>query len=507
MRFEKGNDTPHISLRSPAWRVYGLPIFLSLICIFVEYKTNLIVYHTLTEFISVAIGLTAMTVAATTTHFTKNQFVIFIALAAGWCAFIDIAHILSYKKNLLPHGGGNLSTQLWICARFFQAVAFICSLYFLRNSLKIWIVNLGLFFVTLAIFIIIFSGHFPTTYIDNYGITWFKLYCEWGIILILVIGLILFWYEKALIVKELLFYISLSMITMILSNLALSDYKNIFGLENLAGQILRIFSIWFIYVALVEQTLRRPFAMLTRAATTYDHIPEPTFIVNSEGIISHANRAAGHLTNLKAEELIGLSSHDLFHNKSIKQKECLVCSQLPLIREKFIKEMEFRKGGWIECSLAPIDSIAFPNSWIQIIRNVTFRKAIEKEHKKLAFDLNERVKELKCLHQISNLIVFGDLSIEELLTKIVSLLPAAFQFPDYMGAKIESIWGEFNSDPQTEKLPFELVKEFTLDNGSHVKISVYYRMKPPVFKSIFLPEETALLESIATLLQYALPRL
>lgn len=507
MRVDRGAYTADTLVRLPLWRVYGIPLFLSLICILAEYKTNLLVFHTLTEFFSVFIGLTAMTVATTTTHFTKNQFVIFISLAAGWWSFIDIAHILAYKKSLLPHGGGNLSTQLWISARFFQAAAFLFSIYFFRHTLKIWIVNFGFFLITLIIFAAIFSGHFPTTYIDHYGVTWFKLYCEWGIILILIMALILFWYERAMMPKELLLYMCLSMITMIFSDLALSDYKNLFGLENVAGQILKIFSIWFIYVALVEQTLRRPFAMLTRAATTYDNIPDPTFIVNGEGIIHQANKAAGAFTHLKPEELVGLSSHTLFHDKSIKEQECPVCSNFPISKDKFIKEIKAGKRGWVECSLSPMDSVSFPNSWIQTIRNITSRKRVEKERKKLTYDLGERVKELQCLYQISNLIALSDLSVEELLTKTVNLLPDVFQFPECMAAKIESIWGEFYSDPKTKKLSYQLEKEFRIENGSLVKISVYYHTQPPVLKDIFLPEESAFLDSIATLLQDTLPRI
>lgn len=507
MRVDREAYAANVSVRSPLWRVYGIPLILSLICILAEYKTNLLVFHTLTEFFSVVIGLTAMTVAATTTHFTKNQFVIFISLAAGWWSFIDIAHILAYKKNLLPHGGGDLSTQLWISARFFQAAVFLFSIYFFRHTLRTWVVNLGFFLITLIIFTAIFSGHFPTTYIEHYGVTWFKLYCEWGVILILIIALILFWYERAMIPKELLFYMSLSMIAMILSDLALSDYKRLFGLEHVTGQIFKIFSIWFIYVALVEQTLRRPFAMLTRAATTYDNIPDPTFIVNGEGIIHQANKAAGTFTHLKPEELVGLSSHALFHNKSTEQKECPVCSHLPRSRDKFIKEIKTGKSGWVECSLSPMDSASFPNSWIQTIRNISSRKRVETEQKQLTYDLGERIKELQCLYQLSNLIALRDLGIEELLTKTANLLPAAFQFPECMAAKIESTWGEFYSDPKAKKLPYQLEKEFRIENGSLVKISVYYRVQPPIQKSIFLAEESALLDSIATLLQDALPRL
>lgn len=56
-------------------------------------------------------------------------------------------------------------------------------------------------------------------------------------------------------------------------------------------------------------------------------------------------------------------------------------------------------------------------------------------------DLGERVKELRCLYTISNLIALGKSSKEELLRGVVNALPKAFQFPEYMVATIESKWG------------------------------------------------------------------
>ncbi|WP_454782637.1 MASE3 domain-containing protein [Legionella sp. WA2022007384] len=510
MLIDRGHYAAYVAERSPTWRVFFPPAVLSLICILIEYKTSFLVFHVLVELISVFIALTAMTVAATTTQFTKNQFVVFISLAAGWCACIDIAHLLAYQgMNLLPRGGGNLSTQLWVSARIIQALSFLFAIYFFRHTMRIWVVNLFFFFIILAIFTAIFSGYFPTTYINNYGVTWFKLYCEWSVVLILCMTLILLWYERAMMSRELFFYMSLSLISMIGSDLALSTYKNLFGFENIVGHVLRIFSYWFIYIALVVQTLRHPFAMLARVATTYDNIPDPTFIVQSDGTISQANSAAGAFTHIKPEELVGLSSHMLFHNKSIEPEQCPVCSQLSISKRQFILEIETEKNEWVECSMSSIDSDFFPNSWVQIVRNITVRKALEKERNKLTYDLGERVKELRCLYMIANLIALSHLSIGELFTQIVNVLPDAFQFPKHMVAIIKSDWGEFSSDLNVDmdKLLYQLEKEFLIENHSIVKISVAYRSQPPQSTTLFLPEESTLLDSVATLLQNALTRL
>ncbi len=505
MNVDRQTDASY-ALEPYAWQIFVPPVFLSLICVLIGHETNFLVFHTLAELIAVFIGLTAMTVAVTSSQFTKNQFVVFISLASGWYACIDIAHILAYKgMNLLPHGGGNLSTQFWVSARLFQAIAFLFAIYFFRHNMRVWIINLCLCLITLVIFIAILSGHFPSTYIDNYGITRFKIYCEWGVILILIVALILFWREKVMMTKQLLFYMTICMITMILSELTLSYYTDLFGIQNEVGHILKIFSFWFIYVALVLQTLRRPFTMLARAATTYDNIPDPTFIIQSESTISQANSSAGAFAHAKPEELVGLSSHILFHNKSVQQEQCPVCSQLSISKNKFIVEIETKKGDWLECSLSPINSDFFPNSWVQVVRNITVRKMLEKERQKLTADLGGRIKELGCLYTISNLIAFQN-TIEELFIGTVNALPNAFQFPKYVVAKIESDWGTFSSAPDEEKPPYQLEKEFLLKNKSIVKIKVFYRVQPPASDVIFIPEESALLDAVATLLQNALAR-
>lgn len=503
----RGTYAAYIPEKPPLWRVFLPPIFLSLICVLIRYQSNILVFHTLVELTPVFIGLAAMLLATTTTQITKNQFVILIALAAGWSSSLDIGHILAYKgMNLLPHGGNNLSTQFWISARFLQAITFLLAVYFFRHTVRIWIINICFFFITLGFFLAIFSGHFPTVYIDYFGPTWFQAYCEWGIIIIYITALMLLWHEKKMMTQETLHYVSLCIITLIASLFMLSYYKNSYDIAYLIGHLLKIFSFWFIYIALVIQSLRRPFAKLIRTATMYDNISEPTFTVRSEGTIVQANSASEKFTHKKPDELVGLSSHMLFHNKSITQENCPVCCKLSTSRNKYTVELETDKGIWLECSLSPIHSDLLPNSWVQVVRNITFCKVLEKERKKLMHDLGERVKELRCLYTISNLIALGKSSKEELLMEVVNALPKAFQFPEYMVATMESKWGNFSTDPNAKMLPYQLKKELIIDNEVVLKVNVFYCVQPPILKTIFLPEESALLDSVMILLQNTLKR-
>ena len=68
--------------------------------------------HTMAELISIIIALTALIVTVVSLHFTKNYFVVFIAIAIGWCGFIDLFHTLLYKgMQILPVDSANQATQ------------------------------------------------------------------------------------------------------------------------------------------------------------------------------------------------------------------------------------------------------------------------------------------------------------------------------------------------------------------------------------------------------------
>ena len=64
------------------------------------------------------------------------------------------------------------------------------------------------------------------------------------------------------------------MLTMMVSEFAFTQYVSVYAEANLWGHILKVYSYWFIYLALVESSIKEPFSMLSKAASTYDTIPD-----------------------------------------------------------------------------------------------------------------------------------------------------------------------------------------------------------------------------------------
>lgn len=59
------------------------PLVLALVCWFGS-DVNYLLFHTLAEGSSILIALTALTVATTSLRFTRNHFVVYLAVALGW---------------------------------------------------------------------------------------------------------------------------------------------------------------------------------------------------------------------------------------------------------------------------------------------------------------------------------------------------------------------------------------------------------------------------------------
>src|SRR5207237_1802642 len=74
-------------------------------------------------------------------------------------------------------------------------------------------------------------------------------------------------------------------------------------------------------------------------------------------------------------------------------------------------------------------------SIVGIVRDVTERNRAQQVQQRLVHDLGERVKELTALHATSRLLNEPG-SPGELLARIVTLLPPAWQYPDITSARI-----------------------------------------------------------------------
>ncbi|MFZ5953030.1 MAG: sensor histidine kinase [Candidatus Rifleibacteriota bacterium] len=115
--------------------------------------------------------------------------------------------------------------------------------------------------------------------------------------------------------------------------------------------------------------------------------------------------------------------------------------------------------------------------------------------------LKERVKELSALHKASRLFQKSRGKLKTTLSRLVKMLPAAWQYPSITSARIS--FGTFSCQT-ADFIPTPWVQkaEFTTKNGKIGAIEVaYLEEKPQEKEGPFLLEERALINSLAQMLQ------
>jgi PAS domain S-box-containing protein len=140
------------------------------------------------------------------------------------------------------------------------------------------------------------------------------------------------------------------------------------------------------------------------------------------------------------------------------------------------------------------------------IIDISYRKHAEDENKKLLHDLTERVKELTALHAAARTLQEEWSDVGALLQEIVSLLPAAFQFPEIAAARI--CLGEIKAaTPGFTESRAPLTAKFVTADGAQGSIDVIYlEDRPPDAEGPFSAEERALINTIADMLRVAYDR-
>lgn len=137
----------------------------------------------------------------------------------------------------------------------------------------------------------------------------------------------------------------------------------------------------------------------------------------------------------------------------------------------------------------------------------TTQKFIEEENiKKQKEKFGERVKELRCLYNITRILNENNLSIKEILKKMVVVIPWAFKFPEHTKVKI-SVWKYLEKSNDYKETDWKIEENVIIQKRRIGKISVVYqKKKPKEYIGPFLKDEVNLLRSICEMMSNRLEK-
>jgi len=159
--------------------------------------------------------------------------------------------------------GSNLATQLWISARYLQAISLLLAIFFVTRRLNYIIQFICYSIVTTLILLSIFYWRiFPVSYIEGSGLTAFKIVSEYIISFILLVTIFLLPIYRKEFNRTVFILVISSFILTILSEMFFTLYMDVFGFFNELGHFLKLASFFLIYKAIVETGFSQPFDLL-----------------------------------------------------------------------------------------------------------------------------------------------------------------------------------------------------------------------------------------------------
>ncbi len=190
------------------------------------------------------------------------------------------------------------------------------------------------------------------------------------------------------------------------------------------------------------------------------------------------------------------------HPDDLPAAEAEVQSMLDGSDDKLQMEMRMRhKDGhwvWIQSRGHVVrDASGQAQRLVGTHEDVSGRRGAEERVQELAYQLQERLKESRCLYRVAQLAEETDVPLPELLQRAVSYLPEGWQYPEVATARIryqgqEYLSPGFITGPATLAA---LIRTGEIEVGS---VEVFYTIEQPVEdEGPFFKEERELLEAVA----------
>ena len=249
-----------------SWSLWLPPSVMAILLILVA-QFHFLTFHTLAELFAIVISFIMFAFAWSTFTFARNTFLMFLACSYFWIGSLDLLHAFVYKgMHLFIEGSGNLSVGIWLVTRYMESFVLLAASFAFVIKLNRYFVFCFFGVLTPFIAVLVLTENFPVVFVEGIGLTKFKIYSEYLICIILIVALIRILRGKQEMTLEEKILIAISIVFTIFAELAFTFYISTYGFSNLVGHICKLFSFWFLYQAIVNSNLKKPFLDLRELA-------------------------------------------------------------------------------------------------------------------------------------------------------------------------------------------------------------------------------------------------
>jgi PAS domain S-box-containing protein len=319
------------SAHKPTTRFYvSVLVWAAVIALlYLTKRYNYPLFHPLAEMFSVAVAVAIFMLVWNVRQSLDNSYLLFVGVAYLFVGCLDMVHTIAYQgMGVFDRYETNLQTQLEIAGRYLQSLSLLIATFFLGRRLKPELV-LAVYVAATALLLgaIFYWNVFPVCIVEGIGPTHFKRLSNYAVVLILAASIAILAGKRAQFDPAGLRFIIASIAFTILSELCLSFLADVYGIPYFLGHFFKALSFYFIYKALIELGMSKPFAVLFRnlkqsednlrrerdfIATILSTAGALVVILDREGRIVRFNRACERLTGHSFEQAEGRYFWDMF---------------------------------------------------------------------------------------------------------------------------------------------------------------------------------------------------
>ena len=285
-----------------------------------------LLFHNLIEIISIVVCMTLFILTWNTRGYPGNDYLKFIGVGYAFIALIDLLHTLAYKgMTVFPGYGSNLPTQLWIAARYLQAVTLCAAPLFIARRLDDRALLGGFAVAVLGLAVWVFSGTFPDCYIEGKGLTAFKIGSEYAITAALLAALYLLFRKRDRFKRSVYILVASSIGCTAVSEISFTAYLGVYDFANATGHLLKLAAFYLLYRAILVTGLKDPFELIFRELKqsekalqgARDHLEEQVGERTAELSVANANLIQEVAVRQRAEEALRVRERELNESQRV----------------------------------------------------------------------------------------------------------------------------------------------------------------------------------------------
>jgi PAS domain S-box-containing protein len=221
-------------------------------------------FHTIVELSSTAVAVAIFMFVWNVRRSLDNTYLLFIGVAYLFVGGLELIHVLAYKGMEVFSGHDeNLAVQIWVAARYIESLSLLIAPLLVGRKLDLRFVFTGyaLVFSTLLGTIFVWEV-FPACYVQGQGLTTFKIVSEYAVSAVLIAAIVLLIKGREKFDPEMVRLLVASIGLSFVSEFFFSNFEHIYGLLSLVGHFLKLLASYFIYKAIIELGMAKPFAVL-----------------------------------------------------------------------------------------------------------------------------------------------------------------------------------------------------------------------------------------------------